>query len=80
MISNKRGCPTRYTPSVRSCAVTPTLLFTLASLLVGCQVAGEGQWHEERKSPHSHTHRLQSCDAEVGELARKHCQRHAGMQ
>lgn len=79
MISKRYGCPTEVT-GINSRAVMHALLFTLTSLLVGCQVADEGQWREERRSPHTHTNQLHSCDAEVGEFARKHCQRHAGMQ
>ncbi len=79
MISRGHGSSAGTITGISSRAVMRALLFMLASLLVGCQVADEGQWREERRGPQLHN-RLQLCDAEVGELARKHCQRRAGMQ
>lgn len=80
MISRGHRSSAGTITGISSRAVMRALLFMLASLLVGCRVADEGQWREKPRSPHSHIHRLKLCDAEAGELARKHCQRHAGMQ
>lgn len=80
MISRGHGSSAGTITGISSRAVMRALLFMLASLLVGCRVADEGQWRVERRGPQVHINRLQLCDAEVGELARKHCQRRAGMQ
>ncbi len=80
MISRGHGSSAGTITGISSRAVMRALFFMLASLLVGCQVADEGQWREERRGSQVHTNRLRLCDAEVGELARKHCQCRAGIQ
>lgn len=80
MISREHGSSTGTITGISSRAVMRALLFMLTSLLMGCQIADEGQWREERRGPQEHTNRLQLCGTEVGELVRKHCQRRAGMQ
>lgn len=73
------GWPTTNITGLGYPAVMRMSLFALL-LLTGCQVP-YGDRDEGRRSPPSHNNRLQFCDVKVvGESARKHCQRHAGMQ
>lgn len=54
MISRGHGSSAGTITGISSRAVMRALLFMLASLLVGCQVADEGQWREERRGPQLH--------------------------